>query len=231
MHVITKSKPRALWFFLAFVTALLVAPAAYADPVAVGDLVKLHDMGGTTNGGPFGVYKGTYDATDPLFWTFCIERGEYITLDAEYRVGSIETYAVKGGPGGDGSKDELSEQTAYLYYHFRIGDLKDLGGYSDDTAYWDDLQKAIWWFEGELSSNPNNALVILANDKTGNGQPNQGEWDGLGRVRALNLVDKNDPNNVKQSQLTLVPEPSTILLLGMGLLGGAIVARSRRKKT
>ncbi len=38
--------------------------------------------------------------------------------------------------------------------------------------------------------------------------------------RALNLVDKNDPAKVRQSQRTLVPEPSTILLLGMGSWAG-----------
>ena len=97
-------------------------------------------------------------------------------------------------------------------------------GYNNNEAHAGALQNAFWYIEQELGqadwdtylANPSTyisgqALVwynLAANAVNGG-------WTNNGQVAAVNLVATNNPYDRKQDQLTLVPEPGTILLLGL----------------
>lgn len=224
---------------------LMMTPITYADNIGIGDWIKLSptDYGGANGGGEFEVYKleseppvsgppigGSYE--DQKFATFCMEKNEPIVFDTPYLVAGINKYADAGGAGGavsngnGGTQDDLNPQTAFLYYHYRIGDLDTLASYNDDHfSYTDDnwinaLQRAIWYFEDEIDEPPSNynyswTLINLAEER--------GWKDTTGNVYVMNLTDANGIK--KQDQLVLVPEPTSMLLLGLGLLGIAGVRR------
>ncbi len=198
--------------------------SALASPVVVaGDTVKFADGPGTTGGGEFVVTINNVWS----YITFCLQRTEYIDYSNTFTVDSVNPYTVTDPAvnGGDGSgRDYISEQTAFLYTQFRTGTLAgyDYTAGAGRVASANALQNALWSFEQELPMDVNNPFVILANNAV-----NSGAWSGIGKVRVLNLSRGVGNNYTEaQDQLTLVPEPVTMALLGLGL--GAVAVRRRR---
>jgi hypothetical protein len=186
------------------------ASTANADSVAVNDLVRFADGAGTTGGGEFLVTINDIEQ----FITFCLQRTEYIDFTTTFVVGGVSTSAMTDAiaNGGDAvtGHDPLSPQTAWLYTQFRANtlagyDYAGAGRWQSANA----LQNAIWWFEGELASNPNNLFVMAANAAVAGG------WTGLGQVRVMNLYFPD--GREAQDQLALVPEPATLSLVGVGV--------------
>jgi hypothetical protein len=203
------------------------------NDVATGDVNGPYIIATTTTAS--GPALGTYD-------TFCI--GTTIDVSPNttysYQLGTdVQPYAG-GYPGG---YSYVSLGTAWLYSQYRagaIGDHSASGPVNDPVN--DDLQAAIWYFQGEdpRISDPNfdpamNSFVILADGKLGG---TVGDNDpGAYGVYALNLYEGGSgtyaqPQLALVPQLSSVPEPSTYgPLAGAGLLLVALRRQLRRNKS
>lgn len=218
---------RRRWVAHTICTVLVagITTTAHADVVQPGDLVKFKDSFGTTGGGEF---VATINGGLDEFITFCLQRTEYIDFSTSFTVGGVNTAAATDAVahGGDPvtGLDVLSPQTAWLYTQFRANALPGydyLGPNRAQSA--NALQNAFWWFENELSANPNNAFVIAANLAVANG------WTGLGHVRVMNLYFPD--GREAQDQLVLappVPEPAMLALFAVA--GGVAWHRRRRQR-
>jgi hypothetical protein len=224
-------KKVSIFGLIVAVVSFMSLPVAFGYSIYVNDLVQISNGMGSTGGGEFGVSKINPPAQDNMFTTFCLETNEYVEFGVTFRVDGLDEYAVAGGSGGS-HPDPLDARTAYLYYHFAMGSLAN---YNNDIASADALQKAIWFIEQE-NGGENNFFVAQAQAAI-----NAGEWSGLANVRVMNLVFDESVQQTgttnpltrevnKQSLLTLVPEPLTILLLGLGLVGLAGLRRAEKKR-
>jgi hypothetical protein len=202
--------------FTAIIGIALLTSGAFAYSVNVNDTIYLYDGPGTTGGGEFKASINKQYGDD--FRTFCLEKTEYISYNVGYNVANISDYAEGGAGGAVDGKDDLDPMTAYLYYHFAIGDLSDydynntgVGRATSANA----LQTVIWYIEKEI-------ITTLTGQAQAWWDEANGAWDTIRNVRVMNL-QLGDVK--KQSQLVLVPEPTTILLLGFGLLGLGLARR------
>jgi hypothetical protein len=202
-----------------FLLACFLINNAFAVQYTLTDNISNRNIsGGYWNGGTFLV--------NGEFATFCLERDEFFNWNTPYN-GTISGIAMGGGWNtNDG--DPLDNKTAWLYTQFLNGVL----GITDNEKI--ALQLAIWKIEYEFG-NPNvTNFVYNGYEFLGDVILNQANnyynlsleyFDFIGNIMVLNLYD--DSGTLKQSQLIHVPEPSTLLLLGIGLIGFGILGRKK----
>jgi hypothetical protein len=191
--------------------------------------VTVTDPYGGFTGGPFSAQLKTPAgvAIGSPFLTFCLEKTEYFNPGGTYWM-DLNDGAIGGGgenpTEGTTTFDELSYGTAWLYLKFLQG------GYANTLSEMENLQRAIWWLEDEISlSTPASNPYIADAMALGVGYDLQNGGGTLGYlpVKVMNLYDHND--GLHQDMLIAVPDGGTTLaLFGFGLTGLAALARRRR---
>jgi hypothetical protein len=212
-------KKRAILF--AACVLLISVSLAQATPLP---RFQVNDTSGRSgSGGPFQIL-GVDSFFPANYQTYCIETGENITIGHTYW-GTIDNVAYYSSSLSYLVSAPIAAGTSKLYNYF----LDNQSTLSNTAKY--DIQIAIWKFQGQSLGEANwyynHVGDLVASNRT---------------VYALNLWNAdvggptyNNPGDFAQraqSMLytpdggTSVPEPSVLILLGLGLIG---VAGIRRK--
>ncbi len=214
---------------VSLITLFLFTAAANALPIEgqhityknAGPLIRLADTGNgaVERAGSFSWY---IQESGETFSSFCLERNEYISSGSVYEVTGINDYTQSN----NSMNDPISKQTNWLMSSFSTGNL-DVAGLTQDQIE-KNMQVLVWFFEDEIKTEEFNyyagrnarvtAWYNLANT-------NVSTWINDDLVKVVNL------GTGKQDQLVYglapVPEPGTMLLFGLGLIGVASLCRKK----